>query len=739
MTIQDYSDLYQAAGQQYGVPPALLMAQAQAEDASGNPNAVGPDTKYGNAVGIAQLIPDTAKRLGVTDPTDPKQAIPAQARLMRENLDRYGNIPDAVSAYHGGTDKSNWGPKTQDYTKKVTGQYQQMAKNDTTQDTPLAAALKNFENDSTQPSVPATSKSSDDTPLATALKNFKDDDATQNSEAKNNPTLFEQYGSDVDTARKRITDSIIQNKGGPDPLDVAGAIGSGVSSAIGQTVSHFTPDVVKNGLTTVLPVAKDIMGQTLFGRQWDNGNVQSLANTASNALTTGYHALPPSVQQHLGDTKDIIGGVASVEGLTSAASLGSDAIGAGKNLLIKSPDKLADNVLQKTVGDSKSLAPENINPTEIVPGSKPTLAQSTGDANVAALEKQLKRTPENNADFTAQEGENENARQQHLQTASGTQQDIQTLKAQRKALTEPLYEQAKAQPLNTAPIQPVLQNFDKAIQEVGSDTDAGKTLLKIKNKIQNALPATKTASTGLLDADGNPITKELPKANPTQSPLVQVFKEERDKAADDAIGEDAYANAVKTHVQPLIKQLGTALESQSEPFAKAQNLYRNLSPAINSRAWLQDLDLKDKFGNLSLSKVNNAYENALSLRSSDGINGAKDLSDTQLQTLKNIRDDLQRRDATIKLGNSVKSTNALQQPPSLIRKTIHEVIGAGVGAGTAALTGGNPLMGAIAGGTTVRGLENIAAKKSLATANALKNYTLNPENYKNYLAAGIRP
>lgn len=113
--------MIQAAAQRYNIDPNLLSAVIQTES-SGNPNAKGPSTKYGTAEGIAQLLPSTAKALGVKNPNDPAEAIPAMAKLLDENLTRYGNVQDALHAYHGGTDQANWGPKTQAYAQKVLGQ-----------------------------------------------------------------------------------------------------------------------------------------------------------------------------------------------------------------------------------------------------------------------------------------------------------------------------------------------------------------------------------------------------------------------------------------------------------------------------------------------------------------------------------------------------------------------------------------------------------------------------------------
>jgi hypothetical protein len=110
----NYDDLIESAAQAHNVDPSLIRAVIQTES-SGNPRAISSK----GAVGLGQLMPATAKSLGVSDPTDPKQAIPAIAALLNENLTRYGNVQDALRAYHGGTDQKNWGQLTQAYPQKV--------------------------------------------------------------------------------------------------------------------------------------------------------------------------------------------------------------------------------------------------------------------------------------------------------------------------------------------------------------------------------------------------------------------------------------------------------------------------------------------------------------------------------------------------------------------------------------------------------------------------------------------
>ena len=90
--------LIMGKAERYGVPPSLVAAVVEAESA-GNPNAVSP----AGAQGLMQLMPATARRLGVADPFDPAQNIDGGVRFLREQLDTFdGNYPWAVAGYNAG-------------------------------------------------------------------------------------------------------------------------------------------------------------------------------------------------------------------------------------------------------------------------------------------------------------------------------------------------------------------------------------------------------------------------------------------------------------------------------------------------------------------------------------------------------------------------------------------------------------------------------------------------------------
>ncbi|AAX45925.1 transclycosylase [Enterobacteria phage PRD1] len=103
-----------AASAQYNLDPRLVAGVVQTES-SGNPRT----TSGVGAMGLMQLMPATAKSLGVTNAYDPTQNIYGGAALLRENLDRYGDVNTALLAYHGGTNQANWGAKTKSYPGKV--------------------------------------------------------------------------------------------------------------------------------------------------------------------------------------------------------------------------------------------------------------------------------------------------------------------------------------------------------------------------------------------------------------------------------------------------------------------------------------------------------------------------------------------------------------------------------------------------------------------------------------------
>jgi soluble lytic murein transglycosylase len=85
------------ASEKYGLSPALLKAVIHVESRF-DKNAV----SHKGATGLMQLMPETAKQVGVHDPFDPSENIMGGARLLREYIERFGSLKKALVAYNAG-------------------------------------------------------------------------------------------------------------------------------------------------------------------------------------------------------------------------------------------------------------------------------------------------------------------------------------------------------------------------------------------------------------------------------------------------------------------------------------------------------------------------------------------------------------------------------------------------------------------------------------------------------------
>lgn len=121
----DMDAIFEEAASLYQLPVKLLRAVAKAESGF-NPKAV---SKAG-AMGVMQLMPATARSLGVSDPYDARQNILGGAKYLKQNLERFGgNISLALAAYNAGPGSvTKYGgvppyKETQNYVKTIMADY----------------------------------------------------------------------------------------------------------------------------------------------------------------------------------------------------------------------------------------------------------------------------------------------------------------------------------------------------------------------------------------------------------------------------------------------------------------------------------------------------------------------------------------------------------------------------------------------------------------------------------------
>jgi len=125
VTEDKFTPYIEASAKKYGVDPALIRAIIKQESGF-NPNAV----SCCGAQGLMQLMPATARSLGVRDAFSPAENIEGGTKYIRQLLDRFGgDLQKAIAAYNAGpgaVEEHNGIPpykETQNYVKNVLANY----------------------------------------------------------------------------------------------------------------------------------------------------------------------------------------------------------------------------------------------------------------------------------------------------------------------------------------------------------------------------------------------------------------------------------------------------------------------------------------------------------------------------------------------------------------------------------------------------------------------------------------
>lgn len=120
--ISKFKHLIEAKAKKYNLDPNLLAGLIK-QESNFNPYAL----SHCGAMGLGQIMPQTARHLGVKDPFNAAQNLDGAAKYLREQLDTFGdNVNKALAAYNAGpgaVKRYNGIPpyrETQNYVRAIT-------------------------------------------------------------------------------------------------------------------------------------------------------------------------------------------------------------------------------------------------------------------------------------------------------------------------------------------------------------------------------------------------------------------------------------------------------------------------------------------------------------------------------------------------------------------------------------------------------------------------------------------
>lgn len=416
--------------------------------------------------------------------------------------------------------------------------------------------------------------------------------------------------------------------------------------------------------------------------------------------------------------------------------------------------QIANDLVTKFAGGT----PNVVQPGEIVPGSVPTLAEVTNNANVSGLQRAVRDI--NPQPFVEREQANNDARRAFFGGAAGTPQDIEAATDARNQAALPKLNSALA---NAGPADPTAVNraINRILASPAGQRDVVQNALTdiqgklfvdnpLSDRIGRALgPINDALASGQLgaqrQADFMEARRLLNSAQRGYTPedeltagLKKLAAKQKivgpiDNAAD-VIGEGdtrfqddpaqlyGIRQAITDKLSPLsagsgsdarlaARELGIvktgidgAIEKAAPGFRDYLDTFSTMSKPIDQMKFLQGMNLTDANGNFTLAKVQNALRNVQKLQGAKGLNPAKSLTPEQVGVLTSLRDDLLRA-SRVKSGTSFGS-NTVQNAVNnfgmgRVGRVSVSALPTAAGAAAGAAIGhlfGYPELGGLAGG-----------------------------------------
>lgn len=441
-------------------------------------------------------------------------------------------------------------------------------------------------------------------------------------------------------------------------------------ASVAPQLTRLANAVKTSGVRTGAPLAADA---TLAARAGD------LAIRSAGAATTGGLSAAIATPDHI--ERGALLSAALPPSLVAAAKLAKWGGGIAKAAIQPFTDAGQDSIAARIIQKFGAGGPMAVDATELVPGSLPTLAESTGNAGIATLQRGVRDLRPNA--FVEREAANAAARHAVFDGAAGDTNALGAATAARDNAADALYGRAFAADAMRQDLARSSQQARAPFAAVGLSgamddlATPGLHALTERPMFKQAVDAAKQL------AANHGVQLDDPLQSLQGLHYVKLALDDAlNPAAKSAMGRNASAA-----VMDMRDKLADELAQVSPLYGNARQTFAEMSQPINAMEALQGLRLTNAPGNMTLSKVKNAIDGLEKLRSAPGVNPAKSITPEQLDVLKNIHADLLRQDL-LGAGKSagsgtfqnISTGNLLDSlMPGTLGAVVKSKIGTGVG------------------------------------------------------------
>lgn len=433
-------------------------------------------------------------------------------------------------------------------------------------------------------------------------------------------------GADMDYIKGQLEDNAPANTG--KFLTEVGAtwpVGGGLAKGAQGVMSlpRLAPHAAK-----AAPLIKAIeTGGFQTGRNLDNASkvakLGDLATRAAGGAITGGTTAALVAPEHAG-TGAAIGGLLppALRGIGGMAGYTGKALKSVVQPFTEAGQKeIAGSILRRFADGG----PTALNLAEFVPGALPTLAEASGNAGLAGLQRGARDINPNA--FVAREQANASARTAMFDDIAGDAGKLDFFREQRRVNGEQLYNDAlRVDP--SANMTPQIQGEIEALLKRPSISDAAKTAGKWaleRGEMQTAQGSMQALHDIKVAIDGK---------------IATAVRE----------GQGGEVKALEATKEKLLG----VMEKLSPAYKEARVTYAEMSKPVNAMESLQGLRLTDARGDMTLAKVKNGIEGLNRARSLAGTHPEKSIEPSQMDQLKALQDDLFRQ-SNVSLGRSAGS------------------------------------------------------------------------------------